>query len=73
MVDAALTGLDLGEAVTMPSLEDIRFLAEYDSAHINLLTASKTRKPASRYRQRIAMPPRAQTFSARACNASACG
>jgi len=50
-VDAALAGLDLGEAVTMPSVEDAAaLLAAYDAARIALLGASQTGKPASRYR-----------------------
>jgi short-subunit dehydrogenase len=50
-VDAALAGLDLGEAITMPSVEDAAaLLAAYDAARIALLGASQTGKPASRYR-----------------------
>lgn len=50
-VDAALAGLDLGEAVTMPSVEDaVALLSAYDAARIPLLTGSQTAKPASRYR-----------------------
>ena len=49
-VDAALAGLDLGEAVTLPSVEDAAaLLAAYDAARIALLGASHTGKPASRY------------------------
>jgi short-subunit dehydrogenase len=49
-VDAALAGLDLGEAVTMPSVEDAAaLLAAYDTARVALLSASQTGKPASRY------------------------
>lgn len=49
-VDAALAGLDLGEAVTMPSVEDAAaLLSAYDTARIALLTGSQTGKPASRY------------------------
>jgi short-subunit dehydrogenase len=49
MVDAALAGLDLGEAVTMPSVEDMSLLSDYDAARMRLLGASQTGKPASRY------------------------
>jgi uncharacterized protein len=49
-VDAALAGLDLGEAVTLPSVEDAAaLLAAYDAARVALLGASQTGKPASRY------------------------
>ncbi|MEI9987657.1 MAG: SDR family oxidoreductase [Aliidongia sp.] len=49
-VDAALAGLDLGETVTMPSVEDAgALLAQYDAARVALLAASQTGKPASRY------------------------
>lgn len=52
-VDAALAGLDLGETVTMPSVEDAgALLAAYDAARVALLAASQTGKPASRYRVR---------------------
>ena len=49
LVDAALAGLDLGETVTLPSVEDVRLLAEYDAARFKLLAASQTGRPASRY------------------------
>jgi len=50
-VDAALAGLDQGEAVTMPSVENAdALLAAYDAARTALLAASQTGKPASRYR-----------------------
>jgi short-subunit dehydrogenase len=48
-VDAALAGLDLGEKVTMPSLEDKSLLATYDAARLALFGASQSGKPASRY------------------------
>ena len=49
-VDAALAGLDLGETVTLPSVEDAPALLEtYDAARMGLLGASQTGKPASRY------------------------
>lgn len=49
-VDAALAGLDLGEAITMPSAEDAgALLAAYDTARVALLAGSRTGRPASRY------------------------
>ncbi|MGD0633760.1 MAG: SDR family oxidoreductase [Beijerinckiaceae bacterium] len=49
-VDAALAGLDLGEAVTLPSVEDpTLLLAAYASAAGAILSSSQNGKPASRY------------------------
>ena len=48
-VDAALAGLDQGEAITMPSVQDMNLFATYDSARTNLYAGSRTGKPASRY------------------------
>ena len=49
-VDAAMAGLDLGEPVTLPSVENAgALLATYDAARMALLGASQTGKPASRY------------------------
>jgi short-subunit dehydrogenase len=48
-VDAALAGLDLGEKVTMPSLEDNNLLAQYDASRLALFAASQSGRPASRY------------------------
>lgn len=51
MVDAALAGLDLGEAVTMPSVESAdALLAAFDDAAMALLGSSQSGEPASRYR-----------------------
>lgn len=50
LVDAALAGLDQGETITLPSVEDIQLFTDYDVARLKLLTASQTGKPASRYR-----------------------
>ena len=51
MVDAALAGLDLGETITVPSVENAsKLLAEYDAARMTLLGAAQTGKAASRYR-----------------------
>ena len=48
-VDAALAGLDQGEAITMPSVQDMNLFASYDSARTKLYAGSRTGKPASRY------------------------
>ncbi|NGZ86926.1 SDR family NAD(P)-dependent oxidoreductase [Duganella aceris] len=50
-VDAALAGLDKGELVTMPSVEDDKLLSAYDTAREALFTATQTGTPASRYRK----------------------
>lgn len=49
-VDAALAGLDHGEAVTMPSVESEALWSAYDSARMALFAATQTGTPASRYR-----------------------
>lgn len=48
-VDAALAGLDKGETVTLPSVEDANLWAEFDAARIKMFQASQTGKTASRY------------------------
>jgi short-subunit dehydrogenase len=48
-VDAALAGLDRGEAITMPSVQDLSLLTAYDSARQKLYSGSRTGQPASRY------------------------
>ena len=50
LVDAALAGLDMGEKVTLPSVEDVQLLVDYDTARMKLMAASQTGRPASRYR-----------------------
>lgn len=50
-VDATLAGLDRGEAVTMPSVEDEKLWTTYDTAREALFAASQTGTPASRYRK----------------------
>lgn len=52
MVDAALTGLDNGEQVTIPALEDLALWQEYDDARSAMLPFLSFRQPASRYRQK---------------------
>ena len=49
LVDAALAGLDQGETVTLPSLEDASLWEDFDAARIKMFHASSTKKPASRY------------------------
>ncbi|WP_397448991.1 SDR family NAD(P)-dependent oxidoreductase [Pseudomonas sp. NA-150] len=48
-VDAALAGLDLGEAVTLPAVENAELYAAYQAAAAALFGASQNGKPASRY------------------------
>jgi uncharacterized protein len=48
-VDAALAGLDAGEAMTLPSLHDITVLEDYEAAAAKLLDVSQVRQPAARY------------------------
>jgi short-subunit dehydrogenase len=48
-VDAALAGLDAGETVTLPSVEDTNLWANFDKARLALARATQTGKPASRY------------------------
>lgn len=48
-VDAALRGLDQGELVTLPSVENDGLLKAYDVARTQLFAATQTGKPASRY------------------------
>ncbi len=49
LVDAALAGLDQGETVTLPSVEDASLWDAFDAARIKLFHATQTKKPASRY------------------------
>ena len=49
LVDAALAGLDQGERITLPSVEDAQLFADYDNARLKLLAASQSGRPASRY------------------------
>jgi short-subunit dehydrogenase len=51
MVDAALAGLDLGEAVTIPSLPNIGDWADYEAARAALVPNLSHARPAERYRQ----------------------
>lgn len=49
-VDAALAGLDLGEAVTFPSLEDAQLWHDFEAAAARLFGGALSGTPASRYR-----------------------
>lgn len=49
-VDAALAGLDLGEQVTFPSLEDARLWQDFEAAAARLVQGAMSNRPASRYR-----------------------
>ena len=49
LVDAALAGLDRGEEITLPSVEDATLWDSYDAARQELFAASRNGKPASRY------------------------
>ncbi|WP_041942802.1 SDR family NAD(P)-dependent oxidoreductase [Variovorax paradoxus] len=48
-VDAALAGLDLGEPITLPSVNDATLLATFVDTSAKLFGASQTSKPAARY------------------------
>jgi len=48
-VDAALAGLDLGEPITMPSMNEAALLANFTDAGARLFGASQNGKPAARY------------------------
>ena len=48
-VDAALAGLDAGETVTLPSVEDPDLWENFDRARLTMARATQTGKPASRY------------------------
>jgi short-subunit dehydrogenase len=49
MVDASLTGLDNGEAITWPSVADEGLWTTYDAARSALFAATQTGTPAPRY------------------------
>ncbi|SFD39029.1 hypothetical protein SAMN05216321_11881 [Cupriavidus sp. OV038] len=51
MVDAALVGLDNGEAVTWPSVADESLWAKYDAARSALFAATQVGTPAPRYQK----------------------
>ena len=49
LVDAALSGLDKGEAITWPTVADATLWDRYDAARSVLFAATQTSKPAARY------------------------
>jgi uncharacterized protein len=49
LVDAALAGLDKGEAITWPTVADASLWDMYDAARSTLFAATQTGKPAARY------------------------
>uniref|UniRef100_UPI000D39532E SDR family NAD(P)-dependent oxidoreductase n=1 Tax=unclassified Variovorax TaxID=663243 RepID=UPI000D39532E len=51
LVDAALAGLDNGEQVTWPSVEDAQLWDDFDRVRARLFAATQTGYPASRYRK----------------------
>ena len=51
LVDAALAGLDQGEAVTWPSVGDVGLWNTFDAARVALVGATQTGTPAARYRK----------------------
>ena len=42
MVDAAMVGLDAGEAITMPSVADANLVTSYEASRMALFAASQT-------------------------------
>ncbi len=48
-VNASMKGLDMKEPTTLPSVENLHLLANYEAAAGDLLAASQTGKPADRY------------------------
>src|ERR1700731_3556827 len=49
LVDAALSGLDKGEAITWPTVADATLWDQYDAARSTLFAATQTNKAAARY------------------------
>lgn len=49
LVDAALAGLDQGELITVPPVEDLHLWDNWEAARLALFSASRNGKPASRY------------------------
>lgn len=49
LVDAALAGLDQGELITVPPVEDLQLWDNWEAARLALFSASRNGKPASRY------------------------
>lgn len=51
MVDAALSGLDKGELITIPSLPDMADWQAYEAARQKLMPNLSLKTPAARYRE----------------------
>lgn len=51
LVDAALTGLDRGESITIPPLHDLKLWEQYDAARLEVFVAANTGLPAPRYQR----------------------
>ncbi len=51
MVDASLAGLDQGESVTIPALEDMEQWRQYDEARAVMIPGLSRSQPASRYQR----------------------
>lgn len=49
LVDAALVGLDHGELITLPPVEDLQLWKNLEEARMALFNAARNAKPASRY------------------------
>lgn len=49
-VDASLAGLDMGETVTIPSLEDAGLWKAFEDLSARMFAEARTRRPASRYK-----------------------
>lgn len=54
LVDAALAGLDMGEAVTIPPLQDLAGFTAMETARLALAPQLSKRLPAGRYRESVA-------------------
>lgn len=51
LVDAALSGLDQGENITLPPVHDLALWAHFDQARLALFGSARTGQPAPRYRR----------------------
>jgi hypothetical protein len=51
LVAAALAGLDQGELITIPSLEDAQILADYEAARARLFPNLSRNHAAARYKR----------------------
>jgi len=49
LVDAALAGLDQGEKITLPSVEDPQLFLAFEEAGLKLMAGARSDRPASRY------------------------